>query len=163
MKTILNRFMTVIEKIETYFMVAGLVFITLLVFTQVVLRLFGSSLNWGEELSRFIFIFITWIGASLGVRDNEHIKITILNDLAPKTKKYTEGFATAVCLAVCIFLVASGIDMVEVVSRKMQYSPALKIPIGTMYTIIPAAGFLMGIKYVRQLFHDVKSMIEKEG
>lgn len=163
MKTILSRFMTAIEKIETYFMVAGLVFITMLVFLQVILRSFGSSLSWGEELSRFIFIFITWIGASLGVRDSEHIKITILNDIAPKTKKYTDVFATVLCLGICIFLLLSGIDMVEVVSRKMQYSPALKIPIGTMYCIIPVAGFLMGIKYIRQLFHDIRRMTGKEA
>ncbi len=34
-------------------------------------------LTWSEELGKFLFVWITWLGISLGERKGEHIKITM--------------------------------------------------------------------------------------
>lgn len=82
MKKLVDVLMGTIEKAEKYFITAGLIIISLLVFVQVVLRyVFNTGILGSDEMARFIFVFITWIGASLSVKEGEHIKITILSDL----------------------------------------------------------------------------------
>jgi len=39
---------------------------TILVFIQVVMRyVFSNSLSWSEEMARFIFLWLSWIGAAM--------------------------------------------------------------------------------------------------
>jgi len=51
-----------------------------------VLRRFVLSFSsiWGEEVARYAFIYLTWIGASVGVKNRSHIRIDILYGWVPK-------------------------------------------------------------------------------
>ena len=51
---------------------------TLIIFVQVVLRWFGRSLVWAEELARYIMLYQVWIGAAYAVREDAHIRITAI-------------------------------------------------------------------------------------
>ena len=47
-----------------------------LVFTNVVTRyLFGFSLNWAEEASRYLMIWVAYLGAGLAMREGRHVAI----------------------------------------------------------------------------------------
>ena len=39
---------------------------------------FKNSLTWSEELSRYIFIWQIWLGASTALKYNEHIRVTLI-------------------------------------------------------------------------------------
>ena len=51
-----------------------------------VLRRFALSFSsiWGEEIARFAFIYLTWIGASAGVKNRSHIRIDLIYGWVPK-------------------------------------------------------------------------------
>jgi len=54
----------------------------LLVFTNVMTRYgFGFSINWAEEISRFIMIWCTFLAAGLALREGRHVAIDVLQDL----------------------------------------------------------------------------------
>ncbi len=44
-----------------------------------VVRRFVLSFSsiWGEEIARFAFIYLTWVGASAGVKNRSHIRIDV--------------------------------------------------------------------------------------
>ena len=64
------------DKLEEYFLVFCLGFMVLLVFVQVVMRyIFQNSLSWSEELARYLFLWLSWIGASYAVRDAKRAQI----------------------------------------------------------------------------------------
>jgi len=50
-----------------------------------VIRRFVLSFSsiWGEEIARFAFIYLTWIGASAGVKNRSHIRIDIVYNWVP--------------------------------------------------------------------------------
>jgi TRAP-type C4-dicarboxylate transport system permease small subunit len=50
-----------------------------------VLRRFALSFSsiWGEEIARFAFIYLTWIGASSGVKNRSHIRIDLIYSWVP--------------------------------------------------------------------------------
>ena len=51
-----------------------------------VIRRFVLSFSsiWGEEIARFAFIYLTWIGASAGVKNRTHIRIDIVYSWVPE-------------------------------------------------------------------------------
>ena len=64
------------DNIELYICVFLMSFMTLLVFVQVVMRyVFNNSLSWSEELARYTFIWLIYIGISYGCKLRKHIKI----------------------------------------------------------------------------------------
>lgn len=50
-----------------------------------VIRRFVLSFSsiWGEEIARFAFIYLTWIGASAGVKNRAHIRIDVIYSWVP--------------------------------------------------------------------------------
>jgi len=68
-----------------------LVFYVMLVgtmFIEVVRReVFSYSSIWGEEMVRYSFIYLAWIGAAAAVRERGHIRIdVIMNYIGPRAK-----------------------------------------------------------------------------
>ncbi|MBI3113484.1 MAG: TRAP transporter small permease [Rhodospirillales bacterium] len=39
---------------------------------------------WGEEVARFAFIYLTWVGASAGVKNRSHIRIDVIYGWVPE-------------------------------------------------------------------------------
>jgi C4-dicarboxylate transporter DctQ subunit len=62
--------------------VGPLVFLRLLVVTMAVEVLrreaFSYSSIWGEEVVRYSFIYLAWIGAASAVRERAHIRIDVI-------------------------------------------------------------------------------------
>ena len=57
----------------------------LFVFLNVVLRtFFNSGLTWSEELSRYLFVYVTYIGAVSAMRANAHLGVdTLISRVKP--------------------------------------------------------------------------------
>lgn len=51
-----------------------------------VIRRFVLSFSsiWGEEIARFAFIYLTWIGASVSVKNRAHIRIDVIYGWVPE-------------------------------------------------------------------------------
>lgn len=68
-----------------------LVFYVMLVgtmFIEVVRReVFSYSSIWGEEIVRYSFIYLAWIGAAAAVKERGHIRIDVLMHYVPQTVK----------------------------------------------------------------------------
>jgi len=86
---------------------ALLVFYTLLVVTMAVevirREVFNYSSIWGEEVVRYAFIYLVWIGAASAVRERAHIRIDVLFALVgerTKTLLYILGDLVMLVVAV---------------------------------------------------------------
>ncbi len=69
---------------------ALLVFYVMLVVTMAieVLRreIFSYSSIWGEEIVRYSFIYLAWIGAAAAVKERGHIRIDVIDALPWPTR-----------------------------------------------------------------------------
>ena len=69
------------ENFEKYILVASLVVMIVIIFVQDVLRYcFGTTISWGEELTRYIMLYQIWIGAAYAVKEDAHLRITTFRD-----------------------------------------------------------------------------------
>ena len=71
-------------------------YLTLPLYTMVVITIFmevfrrfvlSYSSIWSEEIARYAFIYITWIGAAAAIKERAHIRIDVVLPLLPNTWK----------------------------------------------------------------------------
>lgn len=74
--------MKIIKWIDRYIEEVLLILISTVMVTVIVLQVFmritGNSLTWSEELARYCFIWLVYIGISYGVKRQSHISIDVL-------------------------------------------------------------------------------------
>lgn len=64
-------------------------FMLVCVILQVVFRyVIKQPLMWSEELSKYIFILVTFLGACIAFNEGAHIKVTLLNQFFPDMNKF---------------------------------------------------------------------------
>ena len=144
-----------VNKLLDGISVLCMVLILLLVIVQVAMRyLFNSPLTWSEELAVFVMIWLTFIGSLICMRDKEHIEVTILVDHLPRPlQRIVVAFSR---LASVFFLLVVAYYGFELVMENMTVtSPANKISMGLVYTIIPLSSLGM-------VFYLVKAIAKGE-
>ena len=127
---------------------------------QVFMRyVMGSSLSWSEELSRYMFIWLIYLGISYGAKVMRHIKIDAGLYMFPKSLR-----PKIVILGDAVFLVFSVTVVIyssKLVERQMmldQTSPAMGIPMWFVY-LAPAVGFgLTAIREIQTIIYRVKRL-----
>jgi len=116
-----------------------LVLMTGLCVLQVICRyVLKISLSFTEELARFLFIWITFLGTAMAVKKNQHVKMELLLDKLPDSLKLV--FRTAAFLLTLLtygILMYSGAIVVWKTMR--QTSAALNLPMGYIYASVPVS------------------------
>ncbi|RJX30134.1 MAG: TRAP transporter small permease [Desulfarculus sp.] len=75
----MKNLMKIINHIEEGVLALGLLALALMAFGEVVTRyLFNHSFTWFEEFSRYFCVFLTFLGASLGVKYGLHFSMDYL-------------------------------------------------------------------------------------
>ena len=95
-----------LDRFEDYLAAALLASITLLTFTQVVLRyVFDTGLIWALEATTYLFGWLVLIGMSIGVRTNSHIAVDLLlSALPPRVRRLGVFIGIAFCLAYALLM-----------------------------------------------------------
>ena len=151
------------NKFEEYLLVYSLVFTTLTIFLQIIMRfIFKNAFSWSEELTRYVFIWQIWLGASLAVREGVHIKVEIIfNILKGKAVYVAEIVSTLIWFAFCVFIVITSINIVTYAVQMHVISPAMQMPMSYAYASIPAGCAMMGIRLIGILYKQFKMLFGK--
>ncbi|MDT8377926.1 MAG: TRAP transporter small permease [Desulfotignum sp.] len=73
---------------ERYLTLPLYTLVVIAIFMEVFRRFFLSySSIWSEEIARYAFIYITWIGAAAAIRERAHIRIDVFLPLLPDKGK----------------------------------------------------------------------------
>ena len=107
-----------------------------MVFANVALRfLTDHSILWVEELSRYLMIWLTFIGAGLVLRYGGHIGIDNLQENFPKYAKAMRVVIFAIMMAFFVFMVMVGVRYS--LFTWGQSTPVMEIPVGAVYLAMP--------------------------
>jgi len=101
--------------------------------------------SFSEELARFLLIWIGFFGAAYAFRKYSHLGLDIVtSNLESHLRVFAERFADAVCLLFFIvIMVFGGAKIMTLTLTLNQLSPALQVPMGYVYSVIPISGLLM--------------------
>ncbi len=149
------------EHLEEVFLVLFSIIMVTVIAMQVFMRyIMGSSLAWSEELARYCFIWLVYLGISYGVKKQRHIKVDVmLLLLKDRAKIVLNILANLLFLGFAIFVMFYGYDIAQKLLTWGQKSPALQIPMGLVYLATPIGMGLTAIRIVQQLIKQVKMLI----
>ncbi|MFB3819453.1 MAG: TRAP transporter small permease [Candidatus Methylomirabilales bacterium] len=130
----------------------GLAFIAfvLLSFAQVILRYgFGRPLTWSEEVARYLFVWVVFLGAGVAARYRAHIALDFLvSRFSPGARAWVLRAMTLLSLAMLLLVFVWHGWALTLVSLR-QESPATGIPVGYATAAIPVGGLLIALNILR--------------
>lgn len=147
-----------LDKIEDSILIAMFIAMVGVIFLQVIMRfVFNNSSSWSEELGKFLFVWLSWLGISIGHRRNEHIKITLLVDILPhKTKKIFEAISELILIVICGITLYYGIIMIGI-QKNVPYA-GIKISTSWGYlSLVLGCGIFM-LRAIVYFIQAIQSM-----
>ena len=93
------------ENLERYILFLLSAIMVVVIFIQVFMRyVMSNSLSWSEELARYCFIWLIYIGISYAVKHHRHIKVdAALLLFKDKTKIYFSLISNFLFLIFCVY------------------------------------------------------------
>lgn len=116
-------------------------------FAAVIARyVLNDSLTWSEELTRYMFIWIVYLGAAVAVRQRAHIAIDLFTGrISPRGERLLTALERLTTIAFALLVGIPGLAFVRIGMSNL--SPALEIPMGLVYAA-PVVGCVLIIVYV---------------
>jgi TRAP-type transport system small permease protein len=135
----------------------------LAIFLQVVARyLFNFPLAWPEELGRFLFAWIVFIGIVPVLRTDEMPALDLIHGWLPE--KADTLLSLVVSLLVLGFLLIMLKGGIELTARQIaQTSVALEIPMAVVYSVIPFSTILMVLVMIRKIIDQGSRLFSKKA
>ncbi len=132
------------------------------VFLNVLLRyFFASGLTWAEEVSRFLFIWLIFLGSIVAFKDNEHLGVdTLVRRLSARGKKILYIVNCVIILAT-MGLVFWGSWQLTLLNVD-QSSPAINLPYAYVYSSGIVASIGMGLITATNLYLLLSGKIREE-
>lgn len=114
MRAKVERLRNLVDKALDCFAVAVFLVVFAVVLLQVVMRyFFGSPLVWSEELARYLFVWISFMGWIFATRSGTHIRIGAFVDmLKGPARKLVVGFNFVLTVAFAVVMGYYGYHMV---------------------------------------------------
>ena len=148
----------ILSRILEVIMVTILTIMVGLVFGNVVARYaFNSAITWAEEVARFLFVWLTFVGASFGLMKGLHLGMDmVVARFSPRTRSLIEVVNGFIILAFLGVWVVGGVHLIQ---ANLDYmSPATGFSMGLVYLIGPLAAVLMGIEALSRLAASIKTL-----
>ena len=137
----------VINKILRFIVIIMLSVMSVVVFAQVLFRIVHLSIPWSEELSKYLLIWSTFLGAAICIRKGSLVGLEFLkNSLSEEKQKLLQTILNLIVCAMLLFLISVGFWAVRRVW--FQITPVLKLSMGLMYAAIPVGSVFMLINQV---------------
>lgn len=133
---------------------AGIVALVAVMSLQIVSRVFFTATSWTEETARYLLIWLTFLGACLAYHRGRHIAVTVLGDgLPPSGRRICQGLIALVTIAFMAILLQVGLDYMEL--QSFQQSAALRMPMSTVYSVMPLSAAIMAYMALIDLLEAV--------
>lgn len=147
MMKIIHDIDKVINKILRFIVIIMLSVMSVVVFAQVLFRIVHLSIPWSEELSKYLLIWSTFLGAAICIRKDSLVGLEFLkNSMSEEKQKILQTILNLIVCAMLLFLINVGFWAVRRVW--FQITPVLKLSMGLMYAAIPIGSVFMLINQI---------------
>ena len=120
----------------------------------------GNSLPASQELARFLFIWVIFLGAALAHLHNEHIAVSMFVDRLPRAvRRWAVVVSELIILLICVALLLSA---VRVMSISPGTSALLNIPLTWVNFSVPLAAAMMAAVTSYRIVVAVRALQQRE-
>ncbi|WP_370314030.1 TRAP transporter small permease [Sagittula sp.] len=118
---------------------------TIMVFANVVLRYgFGSGIDVSEELSRFFFVWLIFLGAIVAMRHNMHMGFDlVVTTVRPPVRRALLTLANGLVLAVCVMVFVGTVQQFHV--NATNIAPVTRMSMIWVFGVLIPMSALIGL------------------
>jgi len=145
-------------QIEENFMLILLPATCIIITLQVFGRFTGLfNMYWAEELVRYMYIWVAFVGISLGVKSNAHFNVQVVLNLFPApVRKIIQTINTIIAILFLLFMVYHSILLLQRIVMMTQTSAMLGISMTIPYAAITVGCFTMAVRVLLKMIHDFR-------
>lgn len=108
----------------------------------------NDPLSWSEEAGRYLFVWISFVGAAAGVRYQVHLGIDLMDKiLSPGAYRVVVVVVNLIMQIFLLVIIYWGFKILGII--RFQESPSMHISMRYPYMAVPVGGILMLINSLR--------------
>lgn len=163
----MNRIIDFIDhtKFTKFFASILMMCMAVIMTMNVILRyVFGFSFNWGDEILRYMCVYMSFFGMAAGWRYGTHIGVTIFVEkvLPEVSRKFFRLAADIISILFMSSITYYGMVLVQKVAKSHQASAALRVPMFFIYGILPVCAIFSIAQILLQIFKHKSYLIPRE-
>lgn len=135
----------------------------LCVLAQVFFRYFlGNPLVWSDELSRYLFVWVSFLGWVIAARKRSHLTVSVFDGrLGPRGRAVLKLVGAVAAILFAVLLAWQGW---RIAMRNMDVeTTTLAVSAGVIYLIVPVAAILVGLYAASDLVRAVRVFAGREA
>lgn len=155
--------MKYLDTAQKYLLAFAMLFTTVLLFVNVLLRyFFSSAIFWAEEVLRYCIVWISFIGTAVCVQEDSHISIDILSGaLKPKAKRILKIFLQLAGIIFSAFFFFVSIKFIGQIKATGQVSATIgNVPMYVIYLCMPISFVLYFVRSVQMMIKHFRTKPE---
>ena len=158
----LDRLIDQLCRVFAFLMVVCLALMVVMVFGNVVLRYgFNSGISVSDEMSRYCFIWLTYIGAMVAMREGAHLGVdTLIKRLPLGGKKFCFFMSQSLMLFCNVLFLMGTYEMHEL--QVTNISPVVGISMIWIYGIGYVVAVVMGIFNIEKLWRLFRGRVPEQ-
>ena len=156
------HYLSKVIKLVEWTLVVMFGIMAVLVFGNVVLRYgFNSGIVFSEEVSRFLFMWLTLIGALIVMKDNAHLGMSSVIGRLGETGQRVCRFLADLLTLTCCLLLAHG-TYKQVIIGMDDHAPVTGIPMGIVQTSLLISSLGMSLFLAYSLWRQLTGRMSRE-
>jgi TRAP-type C4-dicarboxylate transport system permease small subunit len=158
LKTFIDRIVRVFE----FGVVLALAGMVIMVFGNVVLRYgFDSGITASEEVSRYLFVWLTFMGAVVAMRRHEHLGVDTLVKLLPRGGRLALAVISDLAMLYCCVLFFWG-SMKLTQINLTAYAAVTKLPLAVVYGVGMVTSVMIALMLLESLYRVLTGQASDE-
>ena len=135
LKKALTPVSDVLDKVCSVLIVIMLGLMVVITGAQIICRTWFTALTWSDEVTRYLLIWSTFLGASVVYRHSGHISVTIVQDaVPPRLSKVLRVAVHVICFALFTVLL---LYSVRYCGKLNKTATAMPIKMKYIYLCVP--------------------------
>jgi C4-dicarboxylate transporter DctQ subunit len=158
--TIRNILHNIDENGERWLMLPLYTLIVVTIFMEV-FRRFALSYSsiWAEEVARYAFIYVSWIGASAAIKDRAHIRIDlILPIVGNRARAMIMIFGDLVTIVLAVLACWWSLESVLVSMKFGSVTHGLRISLAWFLAAVPLGFAMMITRLIQSIIRDISDL-----
>ncbi len=151
----MNKISDGLDRLCKFLAFVCITVLVVIVFAQICRRaFFNTAISWADGLTRYMLVWTTFLGATVGAKNWTHISLTfVIDKLRGKAKHIYKIVLMLGFLFLSVFVVYAGIKVLALVIP--QKSDSLPISVAWIYASIPFSYAVMIVHFVTNILNEI--------
>ena len=162
MYTPLRRLSGGVDRLVQPMAIVILTGMTIAIALQILFRVLFDALPWTEEVSRYLLVWVTFLGAILAYGRGVHIAVTFVVNAFPKV--FQDGLKVVAVIGALVFFAVGLIFSIRYMgTQSAQVSASLRMPMPAVYSVMPVSFAILILHGVTHLLSIVQGKDDEEA